>query len=806
MDDRNKRKCIEAEDTTPEPDWDAEPLQNEPTPYDLQFPDAEAFPEDGDGKNLVLNSDVPLSYDKNSGYNPHWNLSEDIELNVPYTFTIWGNIENETQIKIHFGTWATDWNSIGKFKKTAEGVYQVSGALTKWSGDGNYIHNILYVQVFASANQSQEIYKVKLEKGDMGTPWTPAPEDFEQMEPETREELLLDAWYKKQQVPIVPESRFEKFLSRIVAKSQADIPAEDLINDDLVPETRVEKLLDMIYTGDYLFFTPESRVEMFLNAIRKGVVVNGLCPETREEMFLYRLMWQYSYEHKDYSDAISLRFDLYAMPKKVTQRISVILNNISEAEYNDKFKLTAAGYYWARNKEELEAVENYVELAAKNESKQYKVSTNVYIMMDKFNNLKEVAYYNNSINYSARIPYYARAFFKYEVDGRKYIYFNTNGDNGIVEIQTEDIWPSISRAVNDGIMFTNGNKGSKHALRIGDTVDTLDSTTGQTLTWRVVDFDNHKAADPELTHTMTLEMTTVYSDADGNGISVQYDKSEALYYAEEGLTAGTYNFTIVNSDWMTANNDKSFQFTLENDIPSGGQVFLNVKSNQDAEGATITTYASPEASEPIESTTITEGEEGTSLGMTDGTGNVNHYHRIVQGSNNYAQSALRQWLNSDAEAGTVWEPQTKFNRPPQWSTTIAGFTNGLPASFLEVVKETSLKCRTNSVYECTGFDGVEYNPNEVYTTNDKFFILSNPEIYGKYDNKEYRDGEIMEYYNGLENASKAKQDKNGNPHVVWTRSPWASLVNSMHIVNTFGSPNKNFATTQFKAVPACIIA
>lgn len=803
MNDITKQKCIEAEDTAPEPDWDAEPLQSEPTPYDLQFPDAEAFPEDGDGKNLVLNSDAQITTDMY--LMKRYQLSEPINEVDTYTITVWGKLGTNKRFMCYTEDGYSNISTNLKYNDKI-GAYQATSKLNVSTQHAVHANAISIYAATQGVGVYSTIYRIKLEKGGTGTPWTPAPEDFEQMEPETREEMLLDAWYKKQQVPIVPESRFEKFLSRIVAKSQADIPAEDLINDDLVPETRVEKLLDMIYTGDYLFFTPESRVEMFLNAIRKGVVVKGLCPETREEMFLYRLMWQYSYEHKDYSDAISLRFDLYAMPKKVTQRISVILNNISEAEYNDKFKLTAAGYYWARNKEELEAVENYVELAAKNESKQYKVSTNVYIMMSKYNNLAEVTAYFNAITTNAIIPYYGRGFLKYEVDGRKYIYFNTNGDNGIVEIQTNDIWPSISRAVNDGIMFTNGNKGNKFSLRIGDTVDTLDSTTGQTLTWRVVDFDNHKAADPELEHTMTLEMTTVYSDADGNGISVQYDNSEALYYAEEGLTAGTYNFTIVNSDWMTANNDKSFQFTLENDIPSGGQVFLNVKSNQDAEGATITTYASPEMSKPIESTTITEGEEGTSLGMTDGTGNVNHYHRIVQGSNNYAQSALRQWLNSDAEAGTVWEPKTKFNRPPQWNAAITGFTKGLPASFLEAVKETSLKCRTNSVYECTGFDDVEYNPNELYTTNDKFFILSNPEIYGTYDEEEYKDGEIMEYYNGLEDASKAKQDKSGNPHNAWTRSPNASYANSMHIVLTSGSTYRAGASNLYNAVPACIIA
>ena len=83
------------------------------------------------------------------------------------------------------------------------------------------------------------------------------------------------------------------------------------------------------------------------------------------------------------------------------------------------------------------------------------------------------------------------------------------------------------------------------------------------------------------------------------------------------------------------------------------------------------------------------------------------------GSNNYAQSAARQWLNSDAAAGSVWTPTNKFDRAPSWATSKVGFMKGLPADFLAAVQPAAIPCRTNSVFEVNSLDGTEYTVNTV---------------------------------------------------------------------------------------------
>lgn len=92
--------------------------------------------------------------------------------------------------------------------------------------------------------------------------------------------------------------------------------------------------------------------------------------------------------------------------------------------------------------------------------------------------------------------------------------------------------------------------------------------------------------------------------------------------------------------------------------------------------------------------------------------------------NNYKESAVREWLNSDKVAGSVWTPATNYDRPPSWVSNKAGFMNGMDADFLAVIgKTTKVTCR-NNVTDGGGSD----------TTKDKFFLLSR---YADYDQRQF---------------------------------------------------------------------
>ena len=363
-------------------------------------------------------------------------------------------------------------------------------------------------------------------------------------------------------------------------------------------------------------------------------------------------------------------------------------------------------------------------------------------------------------------------------------------------------WEDIKNAVRLGL-------GAK-LFPVGYEFTTEDATTGAVITWVVRDHDKHEAVNGKLTHSMTLEAKYVYSNSAGTYLTLVFDAYEALYYAAEEIPAGTYNFTWNYATGSMVNG--TYQFTLTKAVPAGGQIVLGTNSNSTAiTGCKIATYATVAATAAIESgIVVTEGSEGTSLGTIAATSatseNLNCAQRIMWGSNNYAQSAARQWLNSDAAAGSVWTPTNKFDRAPSWATSKAGFMKGLPADFLAAVQPAAIPCRTNSAFEVNSLDGIEYTVNTAYTLNDMFFMLSRPEIYGSWDSSSIKDGELLEYYEGLTDIERIKYDAAGSARNCWLRSPGSGYACYERGVLTSGALNNYHAVYGYGVAPACIIA
>ena len=380
---------------------------------------------------------------------------------------------------------------------------------------------------------------------------------------------------------------------------------------------------------------------------------------------------------------------------------------------------------------------------------------------------------------------------------------NREGEQTTVHIDTltaVNTWEDIKNAVRLGL-------GEK-LFPVGYEFTTLDADTTQNIIWVVRAHDHHTAANNKLTHTMTLETKNVYSLSSRAQKAVQYDATEAFYYAEQELAAGTYNITIANQAWYTADNGKTFQFTLATAVPVGGQLVFDMTYNATLEGKSVKSYANKTTTTALETVTLTEGSEGTSLGTTNGSSpNVNHMHRAIFGSNNYAQSAVRQWLNSAAVAGSVWTPTNVFDRPASWATSYNGFMHGLPADFLAVVQPAVLACRTNSLFEVESLDGTAFAINQLYSLKvDKFFLLSRPEIFGDWDSASYKDGTQLEYYNGLTATERIKRDAAGTARSAWLRSPYPSHASIARIVYSSGGVHNDLAYCGYGVAPACIIA
>lgn len=381
---------------------------------------------------------------------------------------------------------------------------------------------------------------------------------------------------------------------------------------------------------------------------------------------------------------------------------------------------------------------------------------------------------------------------------------NRNGNTTAIQFVKPiafDSWENIQTAVRMGL--------APKYFPVGYEFTT--EKDGKSIVWVVRGYDAIEPAKRGLNHSMILEAKYVYSGADGIYIPVQFDAPEALLYADGELEAGTYKFTVAGSFFATDNN-KVFEFTLTQAIPDTGVIMLDNYTGGTLADKPIKTYANiadVAAGNAIETATIIlspEGSTAADLGTTDGLDLLNYLSRTQKGSNNYAQSALRQWLNSTAPAGSVWEPQTHFDAPPTWVNDLNGFMSLLPDDFTAVIANAKLTCRTNSVFERISLDETEFTTDSLYTLKDKMFVLSAVEIADNYSDEALKDGELLEYYEEATAEMTKKYDESGVARSAWLRTPSATNAYSERIVSGRGTISVNYAVNSNGVAPACIIA
>lgn len=354
----------------------------------------------------------------------------------------------------------------------------------------------------------------------------------------------------------------------------------------------------------------------------------------------------------------------------------------------------------------------------------------------------------------------------------------------VIGASTASKWAVAQKIVDAGLgplAYPVGSQITAHHDIYGDVV------------FDVVAHDHHKNPDNAEAHTMTMLMHDCI-----NGRMA--DNTEALYYCAAALPAGTYHFTLLADYDVDYGGGKTLQFTLRQPVPAGGVLMFPWLYNTQATATNVSSYASRESTTAIESVTVVEGSGGTNLGTADGKGaNMNHAHRIRYGSNNWGESAVRQWLGSAAPSNEWWHPQTIFDRPPSYANQpgfLAGFDDDL-VNALGFVDVTTIR---NTVTEVGGTTGGSY------TTRDKAFLLSMTEAgFGK--NGQADEGSVMEFYGGVTNTGRIKRDI-AAPTIAryWLlRSP--GPTNGYHVrhVTPSGALSGSSANNDSAAAAGCVI-
>lgn len=329
--------------------------------------------------------------------------------------------------------------------------------------------------------------------------------------------------------------------------------------------------------------------------------------------------------------------------------------------------------------------------------------------------------------------------------------------------------------------------------------DQIGVTRGSaTLYFDIIGIDHDKPADPNLQHSLTLQLHDCL-------MNLQFCSRQALFYAETEMAAGTYHFNVTQHSWVSSDVGKTFQFTLPNAVPAGGQIVLAASYDVTISNSTCSTYASSASTETIDTgIVITEGSDGTDLGAVNNAinGNTNSLQRALLGSNNYEDSAMRQFLNSSAAAGAVWHPVSKFDRAPSWASNTAGFLNGFDEEFISVLGPVAKTTVKNTVSDGGGS----------YIITDKIWLLSRTEVYGGNEVSATPEGSAYPYYRDYSDLTAAGTGKdtnrikylNGSARYWWLRSPNAGYAHYVRRVTTDGAIGYD-AFSGSGVAPACCI-
>lgn len=286
----------------------------------------------------------------------------------------------------------------------------------------------------------------------------------------------------------------------------------------------------------------------------------------------------------------------------------------------------------------------------------------------------------------------------------------------------------------------------------------------------------------DIAHVEAGKLTLVMHDA---FISMQFDAQEAKWAAADGsqLPAGKYKISSTLAFVAT----QPFYCAR----PSNTTLSTSV---------TVTTYGANRAA--VESNLAIVADVTDCDGDLTESGCENHNDRVNYGSNNYMESAIRQYLNGTANGW--WSPQTKWDlRPSNYSGV--PFKHGIDPAFLDILStpdDLIWKDNTNGTYGNTGSHSI----------TDKFFLLCSKDVNFSTDADE-SNTRLALFTGGLAAADNTEAQNNLRKKIVgssygywWLRTASRGNVNGAIGVYATGYRNIFYAYFATGVVPACVIS
>ena len=403
----------------------------------------------------------------------------------------------------------------------------------------------------------------------------------------------------------------------------------------------------------------------------------------------------------------------------------------------------------------------------------------------------------------------------------------TNGQDGRTPVKGTDYFTDAEiEAIKGDILNSDTILGLKTRVSLLESHST-------NLTWKEIS-DIVKAGHAERYFQVGDQITTTWTDTQTNTeyeipLDVVAFRNVTILdennIEKEALPAGDYYFEI-GTNWGTnCHAGYKYKFTTTQEIPAGGQIVLG-KSNTDVGGLPdaapstwrARTYSSAESTTPLEILALEEYSSGTPTGTSLGSltsttkynTTLNNLYSASYGQNSWKNSALRQFLNSDATKGNWFELPSDdvFARKPDQLSTKDGFLRGVESELLAVIKPIKVSTAIN-----TNRDSVRGTWDYTY---DKFFLPSLEEVYCS--PQIAGEGEYWPYWKeksdtnspNTQNSTNEKMitfaaENHESAQTVRLRSASRGLSFNAWNVTSSGRVTNSNAASANRVAPACVI-
>ena len=305
---------------------------------------------------------------------------------------------------------------------------------------------------------------------------------------------------------------------------------------------------------------------------------------------------------------------------------------------------------------------------------------------------------------------------------------------------------------------------------IGDTFVSNHSDYGEIL-WDVIGFNRDTAVNGS-PYTMTLQTHNVLP-------RYVFDQREGFYYAESGLTAGSWFGSLPYGKHPNRFANSTFQINLNEEIPYNSVFVMDWKDDQPLSDAVIYVYKEG-TSTPIQTIPI--------LGNTSNGYElyISSYPDCGLGNNSWKKSCMYQYLNEQNRISN-----SQLDLP--YKDVFRGFSKGFDADFLSALGK---------------FRVAEHNVETGSTvwTEELFSLPSLGNVNAGQSCSE--DTVVYDAFSGETDeiaAQKRIKTRNGDFAPYLLRSPVQDTYNRVYYVASNGTISSAYACTEMGFSPICCV-